>query len=218
MRIGVLGTGMVGATIGTKLVQLGHAVKMGSRSADNPKAAEWVKKNAGNASQGTFVDAAAFGEIVFNCTAGAVSIDVLRLAGEQNLSGKILIDIANPLDFSSGMPPSLTVCNTDSLGEQIQRAFPSVKVVKTLNTMSCILMANPSLLPGEHDVFMSGNDAEAKARVKEILQQWFGWKSVIDLGDIRTARGVEMLLPIWLRLRTVFQTVNFNFSIVRQQQ
>ena len=215
MKIGILGTGMVGKSIGTKLVQLGHIVKMGSRNADNAKGAEWVKASGPSASQGTFADAAAFGEILFNCTSGMASLEALKLAGESNMNGKVLIDVSNPLDFSKGMPPRLTVCNTDSLGEQIQRAFPQVKVVKTLNTVSCNLMVNPALVPGSHDLFVSGNDAAAKARVTEILKEWFGWKTVIDLGDITTARGAEMILPLWVRLMGAFQSPNFNFKIVR---
>ncbi len=214
MKIGILGTGMVGDAIGTKLVQLGHEVKMGSRSANNEKAAEWVKKNGQNASQGTFADAAAFGEILFNCTSGRASLDALKMAGASNLKGKVLIDVANPLDFSKGVP-MLSVCNTDSLGEQIQRALPETKVVKTLNTMSCRVMVDPSLVNGDHDVFVSGNDPDAKTTVTRILKDWFGWKSVIDLGDIKTARGVEMLLPFWITLRGQLQTGTFNFKIAR---
>lgn len=215
MKIGILGTGMVGSTIGTKLVKLGHDVKMGSRTSDNMKGAEWVKANGSKASQGTFADAAAFGEILFNCTHGMASLEVLKLAGVNALKGKILVDIANPLDFSKGMPPSLSVCNTDSLGEQIQRALPETKVVKTLNTVNCNLMVNPSLVKGDHDLFVSGNDAEAKGKVVDILKNWFGWKSVIDLGDITTARATEMILPIWVRLMGLFQTPNFNFKVVK---
>jgi hypothetical protein len=215
MKIGILGTGIVGKTIGTKLVQLGHDVKMGSRTANNEKASEWVKASGANASQGTFAEAAAFGELLFNCTSGMVSLEALKIAGASNMNGKILIDISNPLDFSKGMPPTLSVCNSDSLGEQIQRAYPRVKVVKTLNTLNCNIMVNPSLVPGSHDIFVSGNDAGAKANVIDILKSWFGWKTVIDLGDITTARGTEMLLPIWIRLMGAFQTPNFNFKIVR---
>jgi predicted dinucleotide-binding enzyme len=215
MKIGILGTGIVGKTIGTKLVQLGHDVKMGSRTANNEKASEWVKASGANASQGTFAEAAAFGELLFNCTSGMVSLEALKIAGASNMNGKILIDISNPLDFSKGMPPTLSVCNSDSLGEQIQRAYPQVKVVKTLNTLNCNIMVNPSLVPGSHDIFVSGNDAGAKAKVIDILKSWFGWKTVIDLGDITTARGTEMLLPIWIRLMGAFQTPNFNFKIVR---
>jgi predicted dinucleotide-binding enzyme len=216
MKIGILGTGMVGDTIGTKLIQLGHEVKMGSRTATNEKAAAWVQKNGNHASQGTFAEAAAFGEIVFNCTHGVASLQALNLAGANNLNNKILIDIANALDFSHGMPPSLAVCNTDSLGEQIQRAFPLVKVIKTLNTMNCVLMVNPgSLANGDHNIFISGNDAGAKTKVLEILREWFGWKSVIDLGDITTARATEMLLPIWVSLMGKYQSPNFNFKIIK---
>src|SRR5512143_1408527 len=215
MKIGVLGTGLVGETIGAKLIQLNHEVRMGSRTANNDKAAAWVKQNGGKASQGTFADAAAFGEILFNCTSGKASLEALRMAGAENLKGKVLIDIANPLDFSRGMPPSLLVCNTDSLGEQIQRAFPETTVVKSLNTMNCNLMVNPGLLAEEHVVFVSGNDAEAKATVTALLKDGFGWKSVIDLGDISTARGVEMLLPLWVSLMGKLQTPLFNFKIVK---
>lgn len=215
MKIAMIGTGMVGSTIGTKLIQLGHEVKMGSRTAANEKASAWSRGAGGQASQGTFADAAAFGELVFNCTSGEGALPALTAAGAENLDGKVLIDVSNPLDFSQGKPPRLSICNTDSLGEQIQRAFPGVKVVKTLNTMNCTLMVNPAALAGEHDVFVSGNDGDAKAQVTEKLKSWFGWKNVIDLGDISTARGTEMLLPLWLRLTGAFHSAQFNFHVVR---
>jgi 8-hydroxy-5-deazaflavin:NADPH oxidoreductase len=215
MKIGVLGTGMVGEAIGTKLIQLGHEVKMGSRMVSNEKAAAWVRQNDGKATQGTFADASTFGEVLFNCTSGQASLEALTMAGADNLKGKVLIDIANPLDFSRGMPPSLSVCNTDSLAEQIQRAFPEVKVVKSLNTMNANLMVNPGLLPEEHVVFVSGNDADAKATATMILKEWFGWKSVVDLGDITTARGTEMVLPLWVSLMGKLGTPLFNFKIVK---
>ena len=215
MKIGILGTGMVGNAIGSKLVQLGYEVKMGSRAANNEKATEWANKNGEKASQGTFEDAAQFGEIIFNCTNGMNSLKALEQAGKENLAGKILIDVANPLAFSKGMPPSLSVCNTDSLGEQIQHAFPETKVVKTLNTMNCYLMVDAALVPGEHDVFVCGNDEAAKTTVTEMLKNDFGWKSPIDLGDITNSRATEMLLPIWVRLYGRFQSPNFNFKIVK---
>lgn len=215
MKIGIFGTGMVGVTIASKLVRLGHEVKMGSRTSQNEKAMAWVKGAGGQASQGTFAETAGFGELLFNCTHGAASLEALKAAGASNLKGKILIDLANPLDFSQGMPPSLTVCNTDSLGEQIQRAFPEVRVVKTLNTVNCNLMVNAAMLPGEHDLFICGNDPSAKATVKTYLTQWFGWSSILDLGDITNARATEMLLPIWIRLFGFFQSPNFNFKIVK---
>jgi 8-hydroxy-5-deazaflavin:NADPH oxidoreductase len=144
-----------------------------------------------------------------------VSMDALKAAGEKNLAGKVLVDIANPLDFSRGMPPSLAVCNTDSLGEQIQRAFPQTKVVKTLATMNAYLMVGPAQLAGaDHTVFVSGNDPAAKQRVSELLRS-FGWKDIVDLGDITTARGTEMMLPIWLRAWGATGTPMFSFKLVR---
>lgn len=161
MRIGILGTGVVGRTIGTKLVKLGHDVRMGSRSTGGEKARGWIKEAGGKSSEGTFADAAARAEIVFNCTPGNVSLEVLSATGAKNLEGKTLIDVANPLDASKGMPPILSVCNTDSLGEQIQRAFPTAHVVKSLNTVAAAVMVEPSIIPGVHDMFVSGNDAKA---------------------------------------------------------
>jgi predicted dinucleotide-binding enzyme len=202
VKIGVLGTGNVGRTIAAKLFELGHDVLVGSRTA---------KEDAV-----TFADAATHGELVFNCTAGDKSLEALRMAEADNLEDKILVDVANPLDFSRGMPPILAVCNADSLGEEIQRLFPRSKVVKALNTVNCNVMVNPSLLPGEHDVFVCGNDEGAKTEVRELLQT-FGWpdERINDLGDITAARGTEMYLPLWIRLATVAESANFNIRIVR---
>ncbi len=216
MQIGVLGTGTVGHTLATKLIQLGHQVRMGSREPDHPAVVKWAQAGGPNAGHGTFADVARFGEIVFNGTAGTHSLEALTLAGAANLAGKILIDVTNPLDFSKGMPPTLAVCNTDSLGEQIQRAFPAARVVKTLNTVNAVVMVNPGLVPGDHSIFLSGNDAAAKADVARLLSDGFGWKrsSIIDLGDIKTARGVEMMLPLWLHLAAAYQRPSFNLHVV----
>ena len=216
MKIAVFGTGNVGETLGSKLVELGHEVKMGSRTAGNEKAAAWVKKAGNKASAGTFADAAAFGEMVFNATLGAGTIEAFKMAGEGATAGKVVVDISNPLDFSKGMPPSLFLSNTDSLGEALQREFPNAKVVKALNTMWCGLMVNPRLLPEAHHTFMAGNDAEAKAAVKKLLLS-FGWKEeeVIDVGDITAARATESYLPLWLRLYGSLKTGTFNVKIVR---
>lgn len=226
LRVGVLGTGVVGRAIAGKLLDLGHEVVVGTRDVaktmahsapdymGNPPFNVWHKTHD-KVRLATFSEASKHGELVVNATSGTASLDALKLAGEGNLAGKILIDIANPLDFSKGMPPSLAVCNTDSLGERIQRAFPRAKVVKTLNTMNNMLMVDPELVANaDHDVFVSGNDSEAKARVAELLKS-FGWRSVIDLGDITTSRGAEMVLPIWVRLMGALQTPMFNFKIVR---
>lgn len=215
MKVAVLGTGMVGESLASKLVDAGHEVTMGSRTANNEKAVQWAQKKGAKAKHGTFADAAASADIIFNATLGAAALEVLKSAGENNLVGKVLIDVSNPLDFSKGMPPSLFVCNTDSLGEQIQKAFPRTKVVKALNTMNGYLMTNPSLVPGDHNAFMSGNDTEAKNKVARLLTESFGWKqnNIIDLGDITTARGTEQLLPVWIRLWGKLQNPMFNFHI-----
>jgi len=201
VKIGVLGTGNVGRTIAAKLFELGHDVLVGSRTA---------KEDAV-----TFADAAVHGELVFNCTAGDKSLEALRMAEADNLADKILVDVANPLDFSRGMPPILAVCNADSLGEEIQRLFPRSKVVKALNTVNCRVMVEPSLLPGEHDVFVCGNDEGAKSEVRELIRT-FGWPAehIIDLGDITGARGMEMYLPLWLRLMAREESANFNIRVV----
>jgi hypothetical protein len=180
----------------------------------NPPFGSWQEEHP-EVKLGTFEEAAAHGEMVVNATAGGVSLEALELAGEGNLNGKVVMDVSNPLDFSQGMPPTLAVSNTDSLGEQIQRRFPGAKVVKTLNTMNAYLMVDPAQLAGaDHTVFVSGDDAEAKQAVTELLES-FGWTDVIDLGDITTARGTEMLLPVWLRLFGALQKPVFNFKIVR---
>jgi 8-hydroxy-5-deazaflavin:NADPH oxidoreductase len=215
MNISVLGTGVVGNTIATKLVSLGHDVMMGSRTASNEKAAAWVAAAGKGASAGTFADAAKHGEIIFNCTNGGGALDALKAAGATNLNGKIIVDVTNPLDFSKGMPPTLLVGNTDSLGEMIQREFPEAKVVKTLNTVNCNLMVNPSLLSGEHDMLLCGNDAAAKATVKEILTDWFGWKIILDIGDLSGARSMEAWVILWVRFMGTLGTMNFNLHMVK---
>ncbi|HUH97573.1 MAG TPA: NAD(P)-binding domain-containing protein [Anaerolineales bacterium] len=214
MKFGVLGTGVVGQTIGSKLVHLGHDVMMGARDASNPKAVAWAKsENSPRALFGTFANAAAHGEIIFNCTLGTASLNALRMAGSDNLKGKILVDTANPLDYSNNIW-SLTVCNTDSLGEQIQREFDQTRVVKTLNTINAVVMVEPNKLSERTDVFVSGNDPEAKKAVTRILRDGFGWISVIDLGDITTARGVEMYVLLWRNFRLLVNSYRFNIKLV----
>lgn len=227
MDIGIFGTGHVGKTLAAKLNQGGHRVMIGTRDVqatlarNEPDAmgnlpfAVWQQAHAG-VELGTYAQAAAHGEALVNASNGSASLEVLRAAGGANLNGKILLDISNPLDFSHGMPPTLFVSNTDSLGEQIQRTFPGLRVVKTLNTITAHLMANPrDLADGDHHVFVCGNDAQAKAAVTGYLKDWFGWRDVIDLGDITSARGVEMYLPLWLRMWGVVQAPMFNIKLVR---
>jgi len=213
MKIGVLGTGATGQTIGSKLVALGHDVMLGSRDEANPNAVTWAKDAGHNALYGTFMNAAEFGEIIFNCTLGSASLAALEQAGAKNLRGKVLIDTSNPLDRSTDTW-TLTVCNTDSLGEQIQRMFPDAKVIKTLNTVNANVMVDPNKLIEKTDVFVSGNDIEAKAMVVRILRDWFGWREVIDLGNITTSRSVEMYVPLWHNLRTAISSQRFNIKVV----
>jgi len=216
MKIGVLGTGMVGRSIATKVADLGHDVMMGSRTADNEAAAEWAAAAGSGASPGTFADAAAHGEIVFNCTAGVGSLEALALAGPKNLAGKTLIDVSNPLDFSQGMPPSLFVSSTDSLAEQIQRAFPEARVVKALNMVNHEVMVEPSKVPGDHDLFICGNDDSAKKEAVALLES-FGWPAerIQDLGDISGARGMEAYLLLWLRFWSAYGTGHLNIRVLR---
>lgn len=213
MKIGVLGTGATGQTIGSKLVAFGHDVMLGSRDEANPSAVAWAKDQGHNALYGTFMNAAEFGEIIFNCTLGSASMTALQQAGEKNLKGKILIDTSNPLDRTTDTW-TLTVCNTDSLGEQIQRAFPDAKVIKTLNTVNANVMVDPNKLIEKTVVFVSGNDIEAKATVVMILRDWFGWRDIIDLGNITTSRSVEMYVPLWHNLRTAISSQRFNIKVV----
>lgn len=215
MKIGVLGTGEVGQALGGKLVELGHDVMMGARSADNEKVLAFAEKTGGKA--GSFADAAAHGELIIHCARGNSAVDVLRAAGTDNLAGKAVIDVSLPLDFSAGFPPSLFVSNTDSLGETIQRAFPDARIVKTLNTMNHRIMIDPRSLPGQSTVFVSGNDAAAKGQAKDLLRQ-MGWQSIIDLGDITTARGTEQFLPLWVRLWSSLGTPEFNISVVTEKK
>jgi len=220
MKISILGTGMVGNALGTKLVQKGHEVTMGSRNAKNEAAQEWAASLGKRAHTATFRDAAAFGEIVISCTGGMHSMEALESVGAEPLRGKILIDVSNPLQQDKDGSMILGICNTDSLGERIQRAFPQTRVVKALNTVNCQIMIDPSRVPGDHNLFICGNDATTKKEVTKYLSEWFGWKidNIIDVGDITAARGTEMMMPLWMRL---FQGVvghpHFNWQIVRSQ-
>jgi predicted dinucleotide-binding enzyme len=201
MKFGVLGTGTVGQTLAGKLRELGHDVKIGSREAGEDKV--------------TFAEAASSGEVVMNATSGAASLHALAAAGPAALEGKILIDVANPLVFGDGLP-TLGVCNDDSLGEQIQRAYPDARVVKALNTVTAGVMVSPGDLPERHNIFICGNDDDAKRQVGGLLES-FGWPAddIVDIGDIEAARGMEMYLALWLRLMGATGTPQFNVRVVR---
>ena len=226
MKIAVIGTGTVGRTVAAKLADLGHEVAVGTRDPQatlartdtdamgNPPFAVWQTEHPA-VRLAPFADAAAQGELLINATGGGASLEALTQAGAENLAGKVLLDISNPLDFSQGFPPTLLVKDTDSLAEQIQRAFPDARVVKSLNTMTAAVMVEPGRVAGgDHSVFVSGNDDDAKKAVVDLLHS-FGHTDVIDLGDLSTARGAEMLLPVWLRLMGALGTPMFNFKIAR---
>lgn len=226
MKIAVLGTGSVGQALAGRLAELGHEVVVGTRDVaatmartepdrlGTPPFATWVAGHPG-VSLATYADAAAGADLVVNATNGTASMSALRAAGDGNLAGKVLLDIANPMDPSTGFPPSLFVSNTDSLAEQIQAAFPEARVVKSLNTMTARIMVNPGQLAGgEHSVFVCGNDPAAKKTVVELLES-FGHRDIIDLGDLSTARGAEMFLPLWMRLMGALRTPMFNVKVVR---
>ena len=226
MKIAVMGTGPVGQALAGKLSELGHQVTVGTRDPEetlartepdymgNPPFKAWMDAHP-QVGLATPAEAAGEAELVVNATNGAGSLAMLEAAGEQNLAGKVLVDVANPLDFSQGLPPSLFVSNTDSLGEQIQRRLPETRVVKALNTMNCEVMVDPSKVPGEHDVFLCGEDEAAKQQVTELLRS-FGWRAerIRDLGAISSARGTEMYLPLWLRLWGAVGTGYFNIAVV----
>ncbi|MET8449308.1 NADPH-dependent F420 reductase [Streptomyces sp. NPDC005209] len=215
MRYAVLGTGEVGRTLGGKLVELGHEVTLGSRSKDNPAALEWAQGAGGGASAGTFAEAAAAAELVVNAVGGRVSLAALEAAGAANLDGKVIVDVSNPLAIEEGQL-RLDPVESDSVGEQIQRAFPHARVVKTLNTVNCQVMVDPSRVPGEHQMFVCGDDADAKEQVTALLGE-FGWPAhrVLDLGGIRAARSLEMYLPLWVNLFQNLGHADFNVEVRR---
>ncbi len=215
MRVAVLGTGMVGQVLATRLVALGHDVMMGSRSAGNDKAHAWAEQFDSGASEGSFADAAAHAELVINATGGLVSLEALRSAGADNLAGKAILDVSNPLDFSAGFPPRLGTPSGDSVGEQIQREFPDARVVKVFNTMNCDVMADPALVPGEHDVFLAGDHADAKQETRDLLTS-FGWpeSAIFDLGGIVASRGLEAYVLFWIDLMQALGTRTFNIKVI----
>jgi hypothetical protein len=226
-KIGILGTGMVGQTIAGRLADLGYEVTIGTRDVAKTEAnrerspmggapfSDWHKQHQ-NVKLEIFSGAAKSGEIIFVCTNGGATLEALGRANPDNFKGKTVVDISNPLDFSKGMPPSLVprFANTNSLGEEVQKALPQANVVKSLNIVNCEVMVNAKKTGGEPTMFVAGNNAAAKAEVSGILKQ-FGWTDIIDLGDIAGARGMEMMLPVWLRTWGAIKNGYFGFKIVR---
>lgn len=220
MKIGIFGTGGVAQAFATRLTELGHTVMLGTRNATekrkDPKFSEFSDKNPAVA-LGSFAETAAFGDFLVNASKGDATLAILASANLAHLKGKVLMDVSNPLDFSHGMPPVLIpeLSNTNSLGEEIQRRFPELRVVKTLNTMWNGIMLYPTRLEGAHVNYLCGNDTAAKEEVRTLLHG-FGWQDnqLMDLGDISSARATEATLPIWLRVYGAKQTGAFNFGIV----
>ncbi|MFF4548777.1 NADPH-dependent F420 reductase [Streptomyces sp. NPDC001435] len=213
MRYAVLGTGEVGRTLGGKLVRLGHEVTLGSRTKDNPAALQWAREAGAGASAGTFAEAAAAAEVIVNAVGGRVAQAALEAAGAANLDGKVVVDVSNPLAFEEGQL-RLDPVESDSVGERLQRAFPHARVVKTLNTVNCQVMVDPARVPGEHQMFLCGEDADAKEQVTALLGE-FGWPAerVLDLGGIRAARSLEMYLPLWINLMQSLGHADFNVQV-----
>lgn len=214
MRIGILGTGDVGQVLGTGFVNLGYEVKMGSRNPNQEKVKNWIKKIGANAFAGTFAEAAAFGDIIVLATSWAGTENAIKLAGPENFSGKVVIDVTNPLDFSNGIPPKLAVGHNDSAGEKIQRWLPDAHVVKAFNTVGNPHMVNPKFPDGQPDMFICGNDTQAKQTVTEILKM-FGWP-VIDIGGIEGARYLEPLSMIWILYFFKTNSGNHAFKLLRK--
>ena len=187
MRVGILGAGMVGQGLAARLRELGYTVAIGTRTPRDGAV--------------SYADAAESAELVINATGGLVSLEALAAAGAENLAGKVLIDVSNPLDGSQGFPPRVAIPDGDSVGERIQRAYPETRVVKALNTVNVQVMVDPAGVPGDHVLFVCGDDDDAKAQVVELLGT-VGWPAerIVDLGDITGARATEQYLVLWLRL------------------
>lgn len=214
MKIGILGTGDVGRALGSGFAKLGHYVKMGSRDPHQEKVKAWVNKTGAQASAGTFAEAAAYGDLAVLCTIWTGTENAVRLAGPDHLAGKVVIDTTNPLDFSGGIPPTLAVGHTDSAGEQIQRWLPDSRVVKAFNIVGSAHMFKPEFPGGPPDMFICGDDEQAKATVTDLLET-FGW-SVIDIGGIECARYLEPLAMVWIRHFFRINSVNHAFKLLRK--
>jgi predicted dinucleotide-binding enzyme len=214
MKVGILGSGNVGQVIGAGFAQLGHSVKIGSRTPTQEKLQNWAKKTGANASAGTFAEAAAFGELAVLATLWDGTEAAIRLADPKNLAGKVVIDATNPLDFSKGVPPTLAVGLTDSGGEQVQRWLPQSRVVKAFNTVGNPHMFKPQFPGGPPDMFICGNDERAKQTVTELLKA-FGW-SVIDIGGIESSRLLEPLALLWITYFFKTKSLGHAFKLLRK--
>lgn len=213
MRCAVFGTGDVGPVLATGLISLGHDVMLCSRDSSNPKVRAWIEKNGDRARGGTWEDGAKFGELIVLATLGVATEQILLDAGVDNFGGKVVIDATNPLDFSRGVPPTLSIGHTDSLGELVQRTIPSARVVKAFNTVGNALMVRPQLPGGPPDMFICGNDEGAKALVRELLHE-FGW-GIADIGGIEGSRHLEPMCMAWVMYGFTSGTWGHAFKLLR---
>ncbi len=214
MKVGIIGSGVVGQTLGTGLVGLGHEVKIGSRQAGNEKLVEWVGKTGDKASEGTFAEVATFGDIVILATLWDGTEQAIQMAGPANFAGKVVVDATNPMKFGpSG--PNLALGFSDSAGESVQRWLPEARVVKAFNIVPAALMIKPDLLGEVPDMFICGNDDEAKKSVTEMLTA-FGWPEAVDMGGIEESRLIEPLGMLWIK--HFFRTKNWQhaFKLIRK--
>lgn len=214
-RIGILGSGDVGRALGRGFAGRGWDVRVGTRSPES--LAEWVAEveaSGGSAAAGSFADAASHGDVAVLAVRGDIALEALDLAGPENLAGSLVLDATNPLDFSGERPPHLLFGGTDSLGERVQAALPDAKVVKCFNTVSNTRMVDPSFEGGTPPMFVCGDDVGAKARAEGLLAE-LGWPGVLDVGDIRSSRYLEALVPLWVRVGAVLDTYEHAFAVVR---
>lgn len=214
MRVGILGSGPVGQTLGRGFAEHHHDVMLGSRTPDRPELQKWKQTAGGKVSLGTFADAARHGELVVICSLGTAALEVLDHARPANLRGKVLIDTTNALDLSKGMPPGLFTGPADSLGERIQKKLPQAKVVKCFNIVPNPVMTHPTISGDRPTMMIAGNDRAAKEQVTAVLRE-FGWSGAIDLGGIEEARWLEALVPLWVRVAVQLDNSNIAFKVLQ---
>ncbi len=213
MKVGIIGSGIVGQQLGLGFIRLGHEVMIGTR--DTAKLSDWLKTTGGKGSAGSFEDAAKYGELMVLATSWAGTENALTLSGKENFAVKIVIDVTNPLDFSKGTPPGFAASPGNSGGEQVQRWLAGSKVVKAFNIINAYTMCNPKLEEGTPDLLIAGNDNDAKKTVASFAEMW-GWNSVIDLGDISNAFWLESLTMIWVNYAFKNNQWSHAFKLLRK--
>ncbi|MCI4323386.1 MAG: NAD(P)-binding domain-containing protein [Thermoplasmata archaeon] len=214
MKVGIIGSGDVARSLGTGFIGAGHEVKIGTRGESSPALHAWVEAGSGKASAGTFTDAAKFGEIIVLATKGTANPEAIRTAGIDHFHGKVVIDVTNPLVMEPNSPPRLALGHTTSAGEEVQKLLPHSQVVKTLNTIGHVHMVHPKF-SGNPTMFLCGNDAKAKETVTGILRA-FGWKSIVDTGNIEGARELEPMCILWVKSAMNLGSWDLAFGLERK--